>query len=165
MELLNSALVELRDLFFCTSQNTYVFKKTFECYCDLVASRLEKITVAVESFHTAWHERNHWCRRGDREVMVAGRCAAGSEFQIPDTRAEKFESFERINSMRVANGSFDSRDSRKQLVSSRLRESHEPKLPLLHASNLSVRNFGFYRSCSCIRVSDGSVESCPVLAS
>ena len=46
----------------------------------------------------------------------------------PDTWAEKFESLERINSMRETNKSFDACNSCKWLVPSRLHELHESKL-------------------------------------
>ena len=46
----------------------------------------------------------------------------------PYTWAEKFESFERINSIRETNGNFDPCNSCKRLVPSRLHELHESKL-------------------------------------
>ena len=49
----------------------------------------------------------------------------------PYTWAEKFESFERINSIRETNGSFDSCNSCKRLVPSRLHELHESKFPFV----------------------------------
>ena len=49
----------------------------------------------------------------------------------PDTWAEKFENFERINSIRETNGNFDSCNSCKRLVSSRLHELHESKFPFV----------------------------------
>ena len=45
--------------------------------------------------------------------------------------AEKFESFERINSIRETNGNFDSCNSCKRLVPSRLHELHESKFPFV----------------------------------
>ena len=45
----------------------------------------------------------------------------------PYTWAEKSESFERINSIRETNGNFDSCNSCKRLVPSRLHELHESK--------------------------------------
>ena len=47
------------------------------------------------------------------------------------TWAEKFESFERINSIRETNGNFDSCNSCKRLVPSRLHELHESKFPFV----------------------------------
>ena len=44
---------------------------------------------------------------------------------------EKFESFERINSIRETNGNFDSCNSCKRLVPSRLHELHESKFPFV----------------------------------
>ena len=49
----------------------------------------------------------------------------------PDTLAEKFESFERINSIRETNGNFDSCNLCKRLGTSRLHESHESKFPFV----------------------------------
>ena len=46
--------------------------------------------------------------------------------------------------MRETNGTFDSCNSCKRLVPSRLHELHESKFPLFHASNLSVRNFRIF---------------------
>ena len=68
----------------------------------------------------------------------------------PDTRAEKFETFERINSIRETNGNLDSCNSCKRLVLSRLRELHESKFPFVSRiefirsklSNLSVHVSG-----------------------
>ena len=75
----------------------------------------------------------------------------------PDTWAEKFESFERINSIRETNGNFDPCNSCKRLVSSRLHESHKSKFPFVsriefirsklsnfspHVSGVTVAVFG-----------------------
>ena len=49
----------------------------------------------------------------------------------PDTWAEKFESFQRINSICETNGNFDSCNPCKQLVSSRLHGLHESKFPFV----------------------------------
>ena len=49
----------------------------------------------------------------------------------PDTWAEKFESFERINSIRETNGNFDSCNSCKRLGTSRLHVLHESKFPFV----------------------------------
>ena len=51
--------------------------------------------------------------------------------RTPDTWAEKFESFERINSIRETNGNFDSCNSCKRLGTSRLHELHESKFPFV----------------------------------
>ena len=70
--------------------------------------------------------------------------------ETPYTWTEKFESFERINSIREKNRDFDSCNSCKQLVPSRLHEMHESKFPF-------VSRMEFIRSklsnffCSCIR--------------
>ena len=44
---------------------------------------------------------------------------------------KKFESFERINSIRETNGNFDSCNSCKRLGTSRLHEMHESKFPFV----------------------------------
>ena len=49
----------------------------------------------------------------------------------PYTWAEKFESFERINSIRETNGNFDWCKSCKRLGTSRLHELHESKFPFV----------------------------------
>ena len=60
----------------------------------------------------------------------------------PDAWAEKFESFERINSILVTNGNFDSCNSCKRLVLPAVYMScMSQNFRLLHVSNLSVRNF------------------------
>ena len=51
--------------------------------------------------------------------------------RTPYTWAEKFESFERINSIRETNGNFDSCNSCKRLGTSRLHELHESKFPFV----------------------------------
>ena len=63
--------------------------------------------------------------------LVSGVDSAKTHTVTPDTRAEKFESFERINSIRETNGNFDSCNSCKRLVPSRLHELHESKCPFV----------------------------------
>ena len=53
------------------------------------------------------------------------------ETLAPDTRAEKFESFKRINSIRETDGSFDLCNSGKRLGTSRLHELHESMLQFI----------------------------------
>ena len=62
--------------------------------------------------------------------LQRGRRTAGASLG-PYTWAEKFESFERINSIRETNGNFDSCNSCKRLVPSRLHELHESKFPFV----------------------------------
>ena len=57
--------------------------------------------------------------------------AAPHRLLTPYTWAEKFESFERINSIRETNGNFDSCNSCKRLGTSRLHELHESKFPFV----------------------------------
>ena len=73
----------------------------------------------------------------------------------PYTWAEKFESFERINSIRETNGNSDSCNSCKRLVPSRLHELHESKFPFVSRiefirsklSNFSAHVYGVYVRC------------------
>ena len=75
----------------------------------------------------------------------------------PDTWADKFESFERINSIRETNESFDSCNSSKRLVPSRLPELSESKFPLVSRiefirsklSNLSAHVSGVGLPAAC----------------
>ena len=60
-------------------------------------------------------------------VAAAGRSVPAR--WTPDTWAEKFESLERINSIRETNGSFDSCNSCERLVPSCLHELHKLKPP------------------------------------
>ena len=58
-------------------------------------------------------------------------CSWDSRSLTPYTWAEKFESFERINSIRETKGNFDSCNSCKRLGTSRLHELHESKFPFV----------------------------------
>ena len=74
-----------------------------------------------------------------RMDVVSGYCncvgAAGPRPKIADIdpgyMSSKFESLERINSIRETNGSFDACISCKRLGTSRLHEIHVPKLPFV----------------------------------
>ena len=69
--------------------------------------------------------------------------------------SRKFESFERINSIRETNGNFDSCNSCKRLVPSRLHELHESKFPFVSRiefirsklSNFSAHVYGVNNGC------------------
>ena len=76
-------------------------------------------------------------------VLFACLCspASGLTETAADTSAEKFESLERIKSIREANGSFDSCSSFKRLGTGRFHGLHGAKLPFVSLSNLSVLNF------------------------
>ena len=77
--------------------------------------------------------------------------------QTPDTWAEKFESFERINSIRETNGNFDWCNSCKRLGTSRLHELHESKISVCFTYRIyPFETFEFF--CSCIR---GHSVVCP----
>ena len=67
----------------------------------------------------------------------------------PDTWAEKFNSFERINSLRETNENFNWRNTCKRLGTSRLHELRQSKFSFVHVPNLSVLTFEFF--CWCIR--------------
>ena len=81
----------------------------------------------------------------------------------PYTWAEKFESFERINSIRETNGNFDSCNSCKRLVPSRLHELHESKFPFVSRiefirsklSNVSAHVYG-----ACVFFPSSADSSC-----
>ena len=83
---------------------------------------------------------------------------AGWASLTPYTWAEKFESFERINSKRETNGNFDSCNSCKRLGTSRLHELHESKFPFVSRiefirsklSNFSAHVYGATERASCI---------------
>ena len=70
-----------------------------------------------------------------QKPTVTGTATQRAEVQAviwtPDTWAEKFESFERINSIRETSGNFDLCDSCKLLVPSRLHELHGSKFQFL----------------------------------
>ena len=89
--------------------------------------------------------------RTRRQVGQSGGRASGpapGPVDDPVYMSRKFESFERINSIRETNGNFDSCNSCKRLVLTR-RDSMSQNFRLFHVSNLSVRNFELF--CSCIR--------------
>ena len=65
--------------------------------------------------------------RQARPISRRRRTAHRKHVRAPVTWAEQFENFERINSMRETNCSFDSCYSCKRLVPSRSHELHEPK--------------------------------------
>ena len=70
----------------------------------------------------------------------------------PVYMSKKFESFERINSIRETNGNFDSCNSCKRLVPSRLHELHESKFPFVSRiefirSKLSIFSAHVYEVC------------------
>ena len=89
-----------------------------------------------------------------RHVMSTDR-ATMCVIMTPYTWAEKFESFERINSIRETNGNFDSCNSCKWLGTCRLHESHESKFPFVSRiefirsklSNFSAHVFGVIDYC------------------
>ena len=73
----------------------------------------------------------------------------------PYTGAEKFESFERINSIRETNGNFYSCNSCKRLGTSRLHELHESKFLFVSRiefirSKLSNFSAHVYGVCACL---------------
>ena len=114
--------------------------------------RLSPLKVVLLVVNTPWHKR---CvlpsplfavvRPFHRAVVTAGGSVqqvggdgavswvplAVDQPRTPDTWAEKFESFERINSIRETNGKFDSCNSCKRLGTSRLHELHESKFPFV----------------------------------
>ena len=75
---------------------------------------------------------------------MGGRCWNECRIVNPDTWAEKYECFERINSIRKTSGNFDSCNSCKRRGTDRSHELHESKFPLFHTTNLSARNFRIF---------------------
>ena len=76
--------------------------------------------------HACWRLSNKYKKKSVLKFRMFLLMCPGSV--TPDTWAETFEILERINSMRETNESFDSCNSCKRLVSSRLHELHESKL-------------------------------------
>ena len=74
----------------------------------------------------AIHNGGTYQLRGSPTVYPASPTAVS-----PDTRAENFISLERINSIQETNGNFDTHNSYKRLVSSRLQELHDLKFPFV----------------------------------
>ena len=73
-------------------------------------------------------------RRALGDVLCSGVVNTAGRRRVSmttDTGAEKFRSLERIHLICEISGSFDSCDSCKRLVPSRLHESHESKLPFV----------------------------------
>ena len=80
------------------------------------------------------------CGASPSRVMYRPRPSAGGSAPAlavaggaidPVYMSGKFESFERINLIRVTNGNFDSCNLCKRLVPSRLHELHESKFPFV----------------------------------
>ena len=80
----------------------------------------------------------------ERENVLPTYCSSGraswhivqlSEFYTVHTdlgyMSRKLESFQRLNTMRETNGNFDTCNSRKRLVPSRLHELHVSKVPFV----------------------------------
>ena len=86
-----------------------------------------------------------------RNAVTSEQC----QLLAPNTRAEKFESFERINSIRVTNGNFDSCKSCKRLGTSRLHELHESKFPFVARTEIirsKLSNFSSHISGVAVNV-------------
>ena len=78
-------------------------------------------------FSPASGSPRHWPLWAMCSTACALRTHSGGVSPTPYTWAEKFESFEWINSIRETNGNFDSCNSCKRLETSRLHELHESK--------------------------------------
>ena len=84
----------------------------------------------MSTFPCCWSGYN--ASRGSRVTARTRTRTTTVKFTLtPYTWAEKFESFEWINSIRETNGNFDSCNSCKRLVPSRLHELHESKFPFV----------------------------------
>ena len=95
------------------------------------------------------------------------------ESATPYTWAEKFESFERINSIRETNGNFDSCNSCERLGTSRSHELHESKFPFVSRiefirsklSNFSAHVYGVSTSGSAAAaIVNGTTREAPAQA-
>ena len=87
-------------------------------------------------------------------VRDARHVSLRSATLIPDTWAEKFESFERINSIRLTNGN-KSCVSCNSWFPAVYMNCMSQNFRLLHVSNLSVRNFQIF-----LLIYPGSVAQC-----
>ena len=88
------------------------------------------LAPAVVTTHRVHPARSWDCMPGPISPHVASRAparAARHWSQIHEQK--KIESFQRINSISETNGNFDSCNSCKRLVLTRLHELHESKLP------------------------------------
>ena len=108
----------------------------------LTASARDNGSVQTSLYPEPWpwapprdgHDRRTYTHDNSKAVGTAGRTGLDTRqagVGDPDTWAEKFESFERINSIRETNGNFDSCNSCKRLGTSRLHELHESKFPFV----------------------------------
>ena len=88
-------------------------------------------------------------QKGEHDSVSAGR-RSGCVSNDPVYMSRKFESFKRINSIRVTNENFDSCNSCKRLGISRLHELHKSKFPFVtriefirsRLSNFSAHVYG-----------------------
>ena len=105
---------------------------------------------AVRPLPAVWHQQTGGRLRGHPPDDDAAGQVSSSSSPTPYTWAEKFESFERINSIRETNGNFDSCNSCERLVPSHSHELHESKFPFVSRiefirsklSNFSAHVFG-----------------------
>ena len=108
----------------------------------------------------------------DPLTRVGGAAQSGTSETTPDTWAEKFESFERINSIRATNENFDSCNLCTRLVLSRLHKLHESKFSFVtriefirsKLSNFSARVSGVtndrHRPAVSVRTADWITYGC-----
>ena len=76
--------------------------------------------------------------------MFAAFTVQRTAWQTPYTSPEKFESFERINSIRETNGNFDSATRVNGWEPAVYMSCMSQNFSLFHVSNLSVRNFRIF---------------------
>ena len=117
--------------------------------------RKDRWTVVIVPYTTSSALNFKWLASAEminssRRAGTIIHTAFSSASPTPYTWAEKFESFERINSIRETNGNFDSCNSCKRLVPSRLHELHESEFPFVSriefirskVSNFSAHVYG-----------------------
>ena len=120
--------------------------------CLTIGYVTERSDAVVDSPDLLNHGRRPPCPAADAPRALHWSAAGGSTDHGYMSR--KIESFERINSMRETNESFDSCKSCKRLVPSRLHELQK-NVRLFLASNLSVQNFRIFSA----RVSGATVTA------
>ena len=114
-------------------ESKFQFVSRIEFFCSklsIFSAHVSGITIRRKrALRRAWRWPS--VRRAGPHVTCEAAVLILSPTVTPDTWAEKFESFERINSIRETNVNFDSCNSCKQLGTSRLHELHESKFPFV----------------------------------
>ena len=143
--------------------------------CFVLQGQASAVWAAAVQSPSCYQSRSRWFISGlNRRGNLIGASAAvrrrvndrseeNGEPVTTFTWAEKFESFERINSIRETNGNFDSCNSCKRLGTSRLHELHESKFPFVSRIEFirsKLSNFSAHVNvvCHCV-VATGTARS------